>query len=127
MILDISQTGQVMAVEIKTSAGAAFDEAAALAARGFQFAPATDESGTPAASRIEYAYKFTADQAAPISVEGRVREAGVRTLIANAEVRAVGPDGQAQGGEWHQGGAQPRGHPATKGQRATGWRHVAQY
>ena len=94
MILDISQTGQVMAVEIKTSAGAEFDEAAALAARGFQFAPATDEGGTPAASRIEYAYQFTADQAAPISVEGRVREAGVRTLIANAEVRAVGPDGQ---------------------------------
>ncbi len=104
LLVDISETGEVIAVTIKASGGAAFDEAAVLAVRGFGFSPALDAQGAPAAARIEYAYRFSAEQAAPVSVEGRVREAGVRTPVVGAEIKAVGPDGRVVYGKTGKGG-----------------------
>ena len=99
LILDISASGEVIEVEIKTSAGPEFDAAARLAARGFRFSPAIGADGEPAAARIEYVYRFSPTQMAPVSVEGRIREAGVRVNVEGASIAATGPDGQRVYGE----------------------------
>ena len=63
-------------------------------ARSFRFQPVTGPDGTGSAFQLQYQTVFEATQAAPVSIEGRVREAGPRRILANASIVAVGPDDQ---------------------------------
>jgi len=66
--------------------------AALLAIRSYGFSPATDARGDAVASVIQYGVVLEPEKVAAVSVEGRIREAGVREPIADAEVRMVRDD-----------------------------------
>lgn len=99
MLIDISETGAVTAVEVSQPAGHGFDEAAVEAVKQFQFEPA-EVDNVPAPVRIQYAYQFVfrpapppvdADggtQAAqgPVNFSGRALERGTRNPLKGAEV-----------------------------------------
>ncbi len=93
--LEVEATGRVGPAVVFTPAEGKFSDAFGTAAlqaiRAYRFEPAHDASGAPVPSTIRYALRFVATQAAAISVEGMVREAGTRVPMAGVEVRAVGP------------------------------------
>ena len=92
--ISLSETGEILDVRVATPSGdPAFDEAALLAVRAFRFSPAFAADVTPTRAVIGYNFVFEPQQAPAPSVEGVVREAGLRTPLARAEIRAVGPDG----------------------------------
>ena len=93
MAIDIAADGTVVAVEILASDRDDFAEAALINARSFIFTPATLADGTAIDVRIEYRTVFKAEQAAAISVEGLVREAGPRIPLKQARVTAVNSAG----------------------------------
>jgi TonB family protein len=97
--IDVSILGEVVSVEVVGSTDEAFDRAAVLAARSFRFTPARNDQGQQVDARVEYVYRFKASKAAPVSVEGVVRESGVRTPIPGAQIRAVASDGAVRFGE----------------------------
>lgn len=90
--LQVDGEGVVQQVEVLEPQGAGFDEAATLAARAFRFAPAIDANGSPASAVIGYNFVFEVAAAPVVSVEGRVREAGIRTPLPGIEITAAGPD-----------------------------------
>jgi len=93
MAIDVAADGSVVGVEVLEADRADFGEAALINARSFVFLPATLADGTTVDARIEYRTIFKAEQAAAISVEGRIREAGPRIPLKQANVVAVNPDG----------------------------------
>jgi len=106
--LDIDASGRVAAVAVVNPAGHGFDEAAAEAARRFEFAPALRD-GKPVAARILYRYAFTfrpsekppeATQQTPASpplgrLSGVVR-AAADAPVAGAELVVRGATGSEQ-------------------------------
>jgi TonB family protein len=83
----ISATGTVDAVEVATSAGAAFDAAALEAVKQFVFEPA-EIDGKPAPIRILYKYEFVLKTEAPTLAvfEGTVRARKTKAPIASITV-----------------------------------------
>jgi TonB family protein len=100
LFLDIDASGHVTNAVPVAPIGYGFDEAAAEAARKFEFEPAK-RGGTPIASRIRYKYNFTLEKrAAPAPVHvaqrnlgGRVLAAGTNVPVSGATVTARAPDG----------------------------------
>ena len=92
--LQVDETGMVLDVEVLEPQGGGFDEAAMLAARAFRFSPAVDAEGNAAPAVIGYNFVFEVAAAPVVSVEGRVREAGIRAPLPGLEITAAGPDGQ---------------------------------
>lgn len=90
--LDVSETGQVLAVRVVQGVSPAFDDAAALAARSFVFSPAQDEAGTAVPARIQYLYRFVATQAPTPVIAGSVLTPDGQPM-ADLDISAVGPDG----------------------------------
>jgi len=91
--MSVSETGEVVFARAVTPVGAGFDEAAVLAARAFRFSPALDAAGNPTTAVIQYDLVFSAATAPPLSVEGLILEAGVRTPLAGVELTATAADG----------------------------------
>lgn len=91
--LAIAEDGTVLDARVVTPVGDGFDEAALLAAQGTTFTPARDATGAPVRAVIGYRVAFRVDAVPPPSIEGVVREAGVRDRLAGIELSAVGPDG----------------------------------
>ncbi|RJS24091.1 ligand-gated channel protein [Corallococcus sp. H22C18031201] len=101
MVIDISETGAVTAVEVSQPAGHGFDEAAMAAVKQFEFEPA-EVDNVPAPVRIQYAYQFVFRPApppessdggvdggapeAPVNFSGRALERGTRKPLVGAEV-----------------------------------------
>ena len=89
----IDETGRVQEVEVVESAGAAFDEAAAEAARQFVFTPA-EVDGKVSSIRILYRYAFAWESPAlpPVAatLEGQVRRRGTKMPLADVEVTLAG-------------------------------------
>ena len=94
LTIDVNAEGRVTGVEVIDADREDMAQAALINARSFVFAPATLPDGTPVESRIEYRTVFAINQAAAVSVEGRVREAGPRIPLKQAAVTAVNPDGE---------------------------------
>ena len=91
--MSVSETGEVVFARSVEPVGDGFDEAAVLAARAFRFSPALDAQGSPATAVIQYNLLFSAEAAPPLSVEGQILEAGVRTPLAGVELTATAADG----------------------------------
>jgi TonB family protein len=89
--LEIDATGTVLDVEVLEPQGEGFDEAAVLAARSFRFTPALDAQGNAAPAVIGYNMVFEVAAAPVVSVEGVVKEAGIREPLSGLELTAVGP------------------------------------
>lgn len=83
----ISAAGKVDAVEVATSAGAAFDAAAVEAVKKFVFEPA-EIDGKPASIRILYKYEFVLKTEAPTLAvfEGIVRSRKKKKPIAGVTI-----------------------------------------
>jgi len=92
--LEIDEEGAVIAVEVLDADRQDFAAAAALNARSFRFSPATLTDGSSVAVTIQYRTVFEAEKAAPISVEGFVREAGPRIPLRGASVMALSAEGE---------------------------------
>lgn len=91
--LDIGENGQVLNVEVLDSPSDAFSEAAIEAIRSTKFSAATLD-GEPIGSTIEYVLNFTLELTPALSVEGLVREAGLRTPLENATIELVNAEGE---------------------------------
>ena len=89
--LQIDSSGSVVVANVVTSADgpfqAAFDAAAVAAVRRFRFSPAKDDEGVAVGAVVQYLYRFVPEQAAVISVEGRVRAAGTREALDGVVLR----------------------------------------
>jgi TonB family protein len=101
--LDVDDKGRVANVTIKEPAGHGFDEAAAAAARQFQFTPALNDR-TPVPARVTYAYKFVLTRVpapAPppdlVELAGGVFLRGTRAPLAGGRVIAVAQDAPPDG------------------------------
>jgi TonB family protein len=92
--LDLDAQGRVVNVAVIGSAGPDFDAAAKDALRAYTFRPAYDTEGVAVAARIQYALRFEAAKAAPLSVEGTLLEGGTRQPLAEVELRILGPGGE---------------------------------
>ncbi|MEC9390658.1 MAG: TonB family protein [Myxococcota bacterium] len=92
--IDVAADGTVSAVRAVDYDRDDFAAEAVANARSFRFEPVIGPDGLPAAFQLQYRTVFEATQAAQVSVEGRVREAGPRRVLANADIVAVGPDDQ---------------------------------
>lgn len=90
--LSVSEEGTVVDVQVLEEAGHGFDGPAAEAAWTMRFDPALDADGNPIPAQIQYRYLFRMDDVRPLSVEGIVREQGSKKVLANAVIKAVGPD-----------------------------------
>jgi hypothetical protein len=84
----------VFAVTVMESERDDFAESARINARSFVFEQRLTAEGEPEPFRIQYRTIFEAATAAPVSIEGQVREAGPRTVLKGAEVVATGPDNE---------------------------------
>lgn len=89
LTIDVAATGDVLDVRVTEPAGEGFDEAAVQAARGFRFSPARDVDGMATTATLLYRYRFTAALAAPLSLEGTVRDAASGLPLVAVEIRAV--------------------------------------
>lgn len=90
----VSELGEVLDARVTEPAGRGFDEAALLAVRASRFEPALDAEGQPAPATILFDYDFELTEVPAPSIQGRVREAGVRTPLADLELTAVASDGR---------------------------------
>jgi len=102
----VDKTGATVDVQVVTSAGNGFDEAALAAARRFVWRPGT-KNGKPIGMRVTYEYKFTLAEAAPEPdeppiddvpagagvIRGVVKERGTRVPLGAVGVAAV-PSGR---------------------------------
>src|SRR5690349_13346719 len=92
--LTIDETGHVTDATVIEGASEAFDAAAVLAARAFEFSPA-EVDGVPAAIRILYRYEFSLQEEAPppalASLGGVVRERGTGTPLPGVVIEARVP------------------------------------
>lgn len=92
--LVVDDEGQVREVEVTDPAGHGFDDLAAAAAWVMTFEPGRDERGQPVAAEITYAWTFSTERFAPLSLAGDVRLRGVRGRVAGAIVDGQGPEEQ---------------------------------
>jgi TonB family protein len=112
----IGQDGTVTDAKVIQSAGAAFDQAALEAVRGFVFEPAEIDD-KPAQIRIQYRYDFVLEVAAPTTAvfSGVVRERGTGKPLA--EVTVALDDGRTVttdvGGRFQFDEVQPGDHTVT--------------
>jgi len=88
----VDREGRVEDVAVIEAATDALGQAALDAMYGFRFTPATDATGTPTSAAIRYALVLEPEAAPAVSVEGIVREAGVRTPIGDGTVEAARGD-----------------------------------
>ena len=88
LALDVSSTGQVVNAEVLESERDDLAEAALINVRAFRFSPPKNANGEAVEMRIQYRTIFQAEQAAPVSLEGRVREAGPRTPLTDSTILA---------------------------------------
>ena len=88
MLLEIDINGVVVNSSIVESSGEAFSQPALLAIRGFRFTPALNASDTPVPTQIQYRFLFEPSEAPPVRLAGTVQEAGVRTPVTSATIRA---------------------------------------
>ena len=91
--LRITEEGEVLSATVVQAAGHGFDEAAAMAARSFRFAPALDELGQPAASLVQYEYRFTLELVPTVAVEGLIVQAGTREPREGVQVVLLDEEG----------------------------------
>ncbi|MBS2031119.1 MAG: TonB-dependent receptor [Deltaproteobacteria bacterium] len=91
--VDISESGQVLDVQVLKGAGHGFDEAAVEALKQFRFTPAQID-GKPASVRITYVYTFEPPEQpaaaspppAPVNFTGTLLERGTRKPLVGVEV-----------------------------------------
>lgn len=89
--LDVDAAGAVADVRVVEGSGdEGLDAAAVSAALGFGFTPARDATGAEVPATIRYRTVFEPEQAAALSAEGRVREAGTRQPLSDALVTLTG-------------------------------------
>ncbi len=88
----ISETGSVIGVAVVESGGPGFDESAVQAMWAYNWSPAIDAEGTPAAAVIRYRIVFDPQIAPPVRVRGQVTR--LDYPVGAAEIRALGPSGQ---------------------------------
>lgn len=94
--LDIDKLGKVTAVEVVGPAGNGFDEAAVAAARGLEFAPATNDAGAPVDSRILFRFTFElTEEAGTEGADDSVDEQGLSGVV----VGEVATEDGGQSGE----------------------------
>jgi TonB family protein len=93
--LTLTAEGEVIDALVVEPIGNGFDEAVLRAVEWWQFTPATNEAGETVPSRIQYRYRFTLEAVPVVSLEGRVRTAGTREALADAEIVLQSPDGTA--------------------------------
>jgi TonB family protein len=91
--IDVAESGHVGGVEVIASAGPDFDAAAVVAARQFEFEPATLD-GTPVPVKIQYAYKFVVKEimvslGPQINLEGVITNRFTKTPQQGVKVRIV--------------------------------------
>lgn len=91
--LVLDEAGRVLDANIPEPVGDGFDEAILAVAFDWRFSPARDAKGRAVSSQISFAYRFEAQAAPVLSVEGRVREAGSRVPLEGARVNLLGPEG----------------------------------
>ena len=92
--IDVGEDGTVTGARALEADREDFASEAVINARSFRFEPMIGPEGTPVPFQLRYQTVFEATKAAPVSIEGRVREAGPRRLIGNAEILALGPNGE---------------------------------
>lgn len=89
LLLSISAEGEVVDVEVSTSAGEAFDEAAMAAARQLRFEPATRD-GEPIPVRVGFQYDFVletvVERKTTADFEGRVLDRWTKDPVPGAVV-----------------------------------------
>ncbi len=90
--LAVDDEGRVSDAAVVESPELSAGDAALLAIRAFRFTPATDDRGRAVASVIRYALTLEPETVAAVSVEGTLREAGIRQPIVDAEVRMTRGD-----------------------------------
>lgn len=88
----VDAEGRVEDAAVVEAGSEALGQAALDAIRSFRFTPGTDADGRPASAVIRYAFTLEPEAAPVVSVEGRVREAGVRVPIAGGTVEAARGD-----------------------------------
>lgn len=91
--LVLDEEGRVLDAAIPEPVGNGFDEALFAVVFDWRFTPALDKRGRPVSSQIRYAYRFVAEAAPVLSLEGRVREAGSRQPLSGVQITLLGPDG----------------------------------
>jgi len=84
----VGRDGRVEDAAVVEAATEALGQAAIDAMLGFRFTPATDAVGDATSAVIRYALVLEPEAAPVVSVEGQVREAGVRVPIARGTVEA---------------------------------------
>jgi TonB family protein len=94
MLLDVNVSGQVVNATVIEADRPDMAEAAIINARAFRFSPPTNVDGTPIELQVQYRTVFEVQTAASIRLEGRVREAGPRTNLVNATIRAKNSAGE---------------------------------
>lgn len=92
--IDVGEDGTVTGARAVEADREDFASEAVINARSFRFEPMLGPEGVPVPFQLRYQTVFEATKAAPVSIEGRVREAGPRRLIGNAEILALGPNGE---------------------------------
>jgi len=85
----VDREGRVEDVAVVEAGSEALGQAAIDAMRAFRFTPATDAVGDPTSAVIRYALVLEPEAAPVVSVEGQVREAGVRVPIGAGTVEAA--------------------------------------
>jgi len=88
----VDAEGRVEDVAVIEASTEALGQSAMDAMRSFRFTPATDVMGDPTSAVIRYALNLQPEAAPVVSVEGEVREAGVRVPIGGGTVEAVQGD-----------------------------------
>jgi TonB family protein len=91
--IEVEDTGRVGEVEVVVPAGPDFDAAAVMAARQFEFEPATLD-GTPVPVKIQYAYKFVVKEVLvpvgpQVNLEGVVMDRFTKVPSRGVKIRIV--------------------------------------
>jgi TonB family protein len=92
--LTLTETGEVVGVSVVEPVGDGFDESAATAAADWRFSPALDADGNPVPAVIQFRYRFSVEAAPVVSLEGTLKAAGTRELLADADIVLTGPGGE---------------------------------
>jgi TonB family protein len=92
MEVDITDAGLVAEARIVESPGDDFSAAAIEAMQRFRFTPAT-YGGEPVGVTIVYVLRFEPEVVPRLSLEGLVREAGIRVPVEGVAIEMLGPEG----------------------------------
>lgn len=92
--LSIDALGMVLACDVVESAAVIFNAAACRTLMSYRFTPARDAEGIAIPIQIQYRLQFQLAKVDPISLQGYLKIASLKTPIANQLIRAVGPNNQ---------------------------------